>query len=47
MKLKILLITALLVAVHSAYAQSVIDLIRQTPSYASCNYHTYPDSITA
>ena len=47
MKLKILFITALLVAIHSAYAQSVIDLIRQTPSYASCNYHTYPDSITA
>ena len=47
MKLKILLVTALLVAIHSAYAQSVIDLIRQTPSYASCNYHTYPDSITA
>ena len=47
MKLKILFITALLVAIHSAYAQSVIDLIRQTPSYASCNYHTYPDSITS
>ena len=47
MKLKILLITTLLVAIHSASAQSVIDLIRQTPSYASCNYHTYPDSITA
>ena len=47
MRLKILLVTALLVAIHSAYAQSVIDLIRQTPSYASCNYHTYPDSITA
>ena len=47
MKLKILFITALLVAIHSAYAQSVIDLIRQTASYASCNYHTYPDSITA
>ena len=30
-----------------AQAQSVKELIRQTPSYASCNYHTYPDSITA
>jgi hypothetical protein len=28
-------------------AQSVIDLIKQRPSYASCNYDVYPDSITA
>jgi len=26
-------------------AQSVKDLIRKNPSYASCNYHLYPDSI--
>lgn len=28
-------------------AQSVIDLIKQRPSYASCNYDVYPDSIPA
>ena len=28
-------------------AQGVIDLIKQRPSYASCNYDVYPDSITA
>jgi len=27
-------------------AQSVIDLIKKRPSYASCNYDIYPDSIT-
>ena len=27
-------------------AQSVVDLIKQRPSYASCNYDIYPDSIT-
>ena len=26
-------------------AQTVIDKIREKPSYASCNYHIYPDSI--
>ena len=26
-------------------AQAVLDIIRQTPSYASCNYHVYPDSM--
>ncbi len=31
----------------SSWAQpKVKDLIRQTPSYASCNYYIYPDSIT-
>ena len=28
-------------------AQGVRDLIQQHPSYASCNYHIYPDTITA
>ena len=28
-------------------AQTVIDLIKANPAYASCNYNTYPDSITA
>lgn len=27
-------------------AQTVLDLIREKPTYASCNYHIYPDSIT-
>ena len=40
----------LILAVSScrlSVAQSVIDLIKQRPSYASCNYDVYPDSITA
>ena len=28
-------------------AQTVIDLIKANPAYASCNYNTYPDTITA
>ena len=32
---------------HLAWAQpKVVQLIKQMPSYASCNYHVYPDSIT-
>ena len=32
---------------HLAWAQpKVMQLIKQMPSYASCNYHVYPDSIT-
>ena len=32
---------------HFAWAQpKVLQLIKQMPSYASCNYHVYPDSIT-
>lgn len=27
-------------------AQTVIDLIKANPAYASCNYNTYPDTIT-
>lgn len=53
MKAKILYLIAIMFAIHcslftrSASAQSVKDLIRQHPSYASCNYHIYPDTITA
>ena len=38
-----------LLAPHSSLleAQTVRDIIAKTPSYASCNYHVYPDSITA
>ena len=36
-----------LLAPHFSWAQSkVIELIQKAPSYASCNYHIYPDSIT-
>ena len=28
-------------------AQTVVDLIKANPAYASCNYNTYPDSIKA
>lgn len=31
----------------ASQAQRVMDLIKQKPQYASCNYNTYPDSITA
>ena len=27
--------------------QGVLDIISKAPSYASCNYHIYPDSIEA
>ena len=29
----------------SVQAQTVLEIIRQKPGYASCNYDTYPDSI--
>ena len=52
MKLRYMIVT--LLTVHfslltslSSWAQpKVKDLIRQAPSYASCNYYIYPDSIT-
>ena len=46
---KILHVIVLLLTMHVATtsAQTVMDMIRQRPSYASCNYDTYPDSITA
>ena len=37
----------LLLLPWSLHAQTVIDLIREMPTYASCNYHIYPDTITA
>lgn len=40
-----------LVTIHcslfTSNAQTVLELIKQKPAYASCNYNTYPDSITA
>ena len=50
MNTKIKYTLLLILAVSScrlSVAQSVIDLIKQHPSYASCNYDVYPDSITA
>ena len=50
MNTKIKYTLLLILAVSScrlSVAQSVIDLIKQRPSYASCNYDVYPDSITA
>lgn len=50
MNTKIKYTLLLILAVGScklSVAQSVIDLIKQRPSYASCNYDVYPDSITA
>ena len=42
-------ILALLFTVHcflvTTQAQAVLEIIRQKPAYASCNYDTYPDSI--
>ena len=29
----------------TSLSQTVMDLIREKPQYASCNYNTYPDSI--
>ena len=41
---------AAIVACHlsltASQAQTVMDLIKEKPQYASCNYNTYPDSIT-
>lgn len=50
MNTKIKYTLLLILAVSScrlSVAQSVIDLIKQRPSYASCNYDVYPDSIPA
>ena len=50
MKTNIKYIAVVLFAVHcslfTSKAQTVRDIIAKTPSYASCNYHVYPDSIT-
>ena len=51
-KIRYLIVTLLtihysLFTIHFASAQSqVMQLIQKAPSYASCNYHIYPDSIT-
>ncbi|WP_033148039.1 histidine-type phosphatase [Prevotella sp. P6B1] len=41
----ITILFALYCSLLAAPAQSVKEIIRQRPSYASCNYDTYPDSI--
>ncbi|WP_028904614.1 histidine-type phosphatase [Prevotella sp. P6B4] len=41
----ITILFALYCSLLTAPAQSVKEIIRQRPSYASCNYDTYPDSI--
>ena len=52
MKIRYLVVTLVtihfsLLMPHLAWAQpKVMQLIKQMPSYASCNYHVYPDSIT-
>ena len=52
MKIRCLVVTLVtihfsLLMPHLAWAQpKVMQLIKQMPSYASCNYHVYPDSIT-
>lgn len=33
-------------SLFTSTAQTVMELIKQKPAYASCNYNTYPDSIT-
>lgn len=53
MKQRYLIVTLLTVCcalgmIPSAWAQSKVkELIRKSPSYASCNYYIYPDSITS
>ena len=42
-----LLILLLIATLLPAGAQTVMDLIRQKPQYASCSYNTYSDSIKA
>ena len=32
-------------SLFTSNAQTVLELIKQKPAYASCNYNTYPDSI--
>ena len=42
---KVLVISGLLFTFSPSYAQTVRDLIIKKPTYASCNYDTYPDSV--
>ena len=47
-KARFILLSVLVVCTcSSSVAQGVIDIIKQHPAYASCNYDVYPDSITA
>lgn len=49
-KVLTILLTALFVfhsSLFTSSAQTVKDLIKKYPSYASCNYHIYADTITA
>ena len=47
-KARFILLSVLVVCTcSSSVAQGVIDIIKQHPGYASCNYDVYPDSITA
>ena len=49
-KVLTILLTALFVfhsSLFTSSAQTVKDLIKKYPSYASCNYHIYSDTITA
>jgi len=42
---KVLVISGFLFTFSPSYAQTVRDLIIKKPTYASCNYDTYPDSV--
>ena len=49
-KVPTILLTALFafhLSLFTSRAQTVRELIRENPSYAACNYHIYPDTITA
>lgn len=43
-RIKVILLL-LCITLYTAQAQTVLDIIRQRPAYASCNYDVYPDSI--
>lgn len=45
MKQLFAIIITLLCSLGPAQAQTVYDIIKKKPAYASCNYDTYPDSI--
>ena len=44
---KLFVVSLFLCLSHGLTAQTVVDLIKANPAYASCNYNTYPDSIKA
>lgn len=43
---RLYIFTAIVLFAIASNAQHVKDIIAKTPSYASCNYHIYPDSIS-